>query len=60
MLTGRPSVTSNGYPMVRYVNGIWDSTSPISSITFDLVIGSGTWGGSGSTATYFSVLGSTT
>lgn len=55
--------TSSNFPIMEKSYGTWDNTSPISSITFDLLYGStGSFGNSTNqyVATYFTVLGSTT
>lgn len=58
--TGR---SGSNFPIMEKGYGTWDNTSPISSITFDLIFGStGSFGNSTNqfAATYFTVLGSTT
>lgn len=55
--------TGSNFPIIEKSYGTWDNTSPISSITFDLLYGStGSFGNSTNqyVATYFTVLGSTT
>ena len=62
--TGRGGISTIAGPMIKFVNGVWDNTAPISSITFELLYGSAgafgaTLGGGTVLSTYFSVIGST-